>query len=155
MTTRVCRVANENDLDFIRQLSSEVFLEYGNYDEIVPAWFSEPDVVTLVILENTEPAGFAMLAVERRGRDQTGSVHVFAIAVSPGQQRSGLGSVLLSRVEEFARKFGVNRVHLNTADVNQQALSFFKKAGYEIIGSAKRFYPKGQSALVMAKELAS
>lgn len=154
MTTRVCRVANENDLDFISQLSSEVFLEYGNYDEIVPAWFSEPGVMTLVILENTEPLGFAMLAVERRERNQTPSVHVLAIAISPRQQRNGLGSTLLGGVEEFARKFGIRRVRLNTAEVNQQALSFFLKAGYEVIGSEKRFYPEGQSALIMTKELA-
>ena len=153
MQTFVCRRANETDLDFISQLSAEVFLKYGNYDEIVPVWFSEPGVITLVIMERTDLVGFAMLAIERN-KDKSLCAHLLAIAVTPGHQRKGLGSALLRHVEKFSRKSGIGQVYLFTAANNQQAISFFQKAGFKVIGSEKRYYPKGQSALAMAKELA-
>jgi ribosomal-protein-alanine N-acetyltransferase len=154
MKTFVCRAADDNDLGFISQLSSEVFLEYGNYDEIVPAWFSEPGVITVVIVEDTYSLGFAMLSVESRTGDGALSAHLLAIAVDPGHQGNGLGSALLSHMEEVADNLGIGQVHLYTADVNRQALSFFQRAGYKVIGSEKRYYSEGQSALAMAKKLA-
>jgi ribosomal protein S18 acetylase RimI-like enzyme len=40
-----------------------------------------------------------------------------------------------------------------TAVDNQQALSFFQNAGFHIVGSEDRYYPKGQAALALSKKL--
>ena len=149
METFDFRLANENDLDFISQLSARVFLKYGAYDETVLGWLLEPEVITVIIAAGADPLGFAMVTLEsepRRG-------HLLAIGVLPKHQRKGIGTALLEHMEEIARKYGVEEMLLWTAVDNQQALSFFQNAGFHIVGSEDRYYPRGQAALTLAKKL--
>ena len=60
METFDFRLANENDLDFISQLSARVFLKYGAYDETVLGWLLEPEVITVIIAAEADPLGFAI-----------------------------------------------------------------------------------------------
>jgi ribosomal-protein-alanine N-acetyltransferase len=76
-----------------------------------------------------------------------------AIGVLPKHQRKGIGTALLEYMEEIARKYGVEEMLLWTAVDNQQALSFFRNAGFHIVGSEDRYYPRGQAALVLSKKL--
>jgi ribosomal protein S18 acetylase RimI-like enzyme len=145
------RTANEGDLDFIIRLSMKLFSKYGSYDEIVPGWFSEAGVITVVVTEKTDPLGFAMLAIERRGERPRG--HLLAIGVFPEHQRKGIGSALLGHMVDLARKYGLSEVYLWTANDNLQALSLFQKGGFKIIGSEKDYYPRGQPALAMYKRI--
>jgi ribosomal protein S18 acetylase RimI-like enzyme len=149
----VYRGANESDLDFIIQLSTKVFSKYGKYDEIVPNWFAEPEVITVIVMAGTDPLGFAMLAMDKQKRFAPRRGNLLAIAVSPGHQRKGIGSALLNYIEAIARKYGAREMQLWTATDNAQALSFFQQAGFKIIGSASRYYPKGQTALALLKRL--
>ncbi|NIT42525.1 MAG: GNAT family N-acetyltransferase [Gammaproteobacteria bacterium] len=153
MDPLVYRPANENDLDFIIQLAARVFLKYGTYDEIVPGWFSDPEVITIIVTEKTDPLGFAMLAMEKQRMFKPRRAHLLAIAVFPEYQRKGIGSGLLGHIEDLARKYDVRGIQLWTATDNTQAISFFQKAGFKIIGSENRYYPRGQPALALSKKL--
>lgn len=153
METFDFRVANENDLDFIGRLSTRVFSKYGTYDEIVLSWLREPEVITVIILTGADPLGFAMLTLEREKWFEPKRAHLLAIGVFPEEQRKGIGTALLNHIEEVARSYGVEEMLLWTAVDNQQALSFFQNAGFHIVGSSKRYYPKGQAALALAKKL--
>jgi len=53
------RLATKDDYSFIRQLSREVFSVFGKYDEIIPQWFLNPDVITIIYVKNGHPMGFA------------------------------------------------------------------------------------------------
>ena len=57
------RVASKEDCTFIRTLSGEVFSVFGEYSDIIPRWFANPDVITLVYVKNGHLVGFAMLYV--------------------------------------------------------------------------------------------
>ena len=147
------RVAVDDDLQFISQLSAELFSKYGNYDEIVAGWFLEPEVITVVALERDRLWGFAMLAMERQRMFESRQGHLLAIGVFPQHQRKGMGSALLKHMEEVALKYGSTEMRLWTAAENRQALSFFEKCGFKIIGSDDYYYPKGQAALALSKKL--
>ena len=147
------RSANDSDLEFLKRLSAQVFSKYGAYDEIVPAWFLQPGVITEIITEESGPLGFAMLALAGESPFEPRGAHLLAISVSPAHQRKGVGSALLNHMEQLARKYGAAAVHLWTAHDNLQAVSFFQKAGFKITGSEDRYYPKGQPALAMSKKL--
>ena len=155
MKTFIFRVANESDLEFLIRLSEAVFSEYGKYDEIVPAWFFQPVVMTEIIMDAANPLGFAMLALEKQKPLGPRSAHLLAIAVSPEHQRRGVGSALIDHMEVIAGKYGISELRLWTAHDNSQALSFFLKAGYKIIGSEGHYYPKGQSAFTLSKKFGS
>lgn len=147
------RPATDNDLEFVSQLSGELFSKYGNYDEIVAAWFLEPGVITVVAAEKGRRWGFAMLALERQRMFGPRRGHLLAIGVFPQHQREGIGGALLEYMAKVARKYGSTEMRLWTAVDNEQALCFFEKAGFHIIGSEDYYYPKGQAALALSKEL--
>lgn len=154
METFDFRLANENDLDFISQLSARVFSKYGAYDEIVLGWLLEPEVITVIIIAaGADPLGFAMVTLEREKWFEPRRGHLLAIGVFPEHQRKRIGTALLEHMEEIARKYGVEEMLLWTAVDNQQALSFFQNAGFHIVGSEDRYYPRGQAALVLSKKL--
>ncbi|MEE9528065.1 MAG: N-acetyltransferase [Syntrophobacteria bacterium] len=153
METFDFRLANENDLDFIRQLSARVFSKYGAYDETVLGWLLEPEVTTVIIAAGADPLGFAMVTLEREKWLEPRRGHLLAIGVLPKHQRKGIGTALLEYMEEIARKYSVEEMLLWTAVDNQQALSFFRNAGFHIVGSEDRYYPRGQAALTLAKKL--
>jgi len=153
METFDFRLAKENDLDFISQLSARVFLKYGAYDETVLGWFLESEVITVIIAAGVDPLGFAMLTLEREKCFEPRRGHLLAIGVLPKQQRKGIGTALLEHMEEIARKYSVEEMLLWTAVDNQQALSFFHNAGFHIVGSEDRYYPRGQAALALSKKL--
>ena len=83
MATFDFRLANENDLDFISQLSARVFLKYGAYDETVLGWLLEPEVITVIIATGADPLGFAMLTLEREIWLEPRRGHLLAIGSSP------------------------------------------------------------------------
>jgi ribosomal protein S18 acetylase RimI-like enzyme len=143
--TETIRLAVKDDVRFVGELSGEVFSTFGDYAEIIPQWFLNSDVITIIYVKNTHPLGFAMLSA------LTGEI--LAIAVIPKYQRSGIGSALLGRIEDFANKLGLDGLSLHTAKENGVAHSFFQKAGFKVLGSQDKYYPKGQTALVMSKDI--
>ena len=147
------RVAMDEDLQFISELSAELFSKYGDYDEIVAGWFLEPGIITVVAVERDRLQGFAMLTLDRQRMFDSRRGHLLAIGVSTQHQRKGIGSALLKHMEDLALKYGSTEMRLWTAAENTQGLSFFEKCGFEIIGSNNHFYPKGQAALALTKKL--
>ena len=139
----VVRVACEEDCTFIRTLSGEVFSVFGEYSEIIPQWFANPDVIALVYVKNGHPVGFAMLHVL--------SGEILAIALLPAFQRKGIGSALLDHIQLLAGQLGLRRLLLHTAKENDAARLFFQKAGFTVIGAQEDYYPKGQEALIISK----
>lgn len=147
------RLANEDDLNFISQLSARVFSKYGTYDEIVLGWLREPEIITLIIAVEADPLGFAMMTLERIKWFEPRRAHLLAIAVLPRRQRRGIGSALLAQMEDVAWRYGAEEMRLFTGVDNQQALTFFQNAGFQIVGSENYYYPRGQAALALSKRL--
>jgi ribosomal protein S18 acetylase RimI-like enzyme len=149
----IFRPAEEEDLEFIRKLSAEAFSRYGQYEEIVPAWFEEPAVITEVIMEKSDILGFAMLVMEGKKVFGFRGAHLLAIGILLEHQRSGVGTALLEHMEEIARKYNAGEMNLWTAVDNEAAFSFFQKVGFKIKRLENYYYPKGQAALAMSKRL--
>lgn len=70
--------------------------------------------------------------------------------VDDEHRHKGLGSLLLNKVEEQAKKMGAHLVHLDTFDF--QAKDFYLKHGYEIFGVLENC-PAGHTRFYMKKNL--
>ena len=151
----IFRPAKQKDLEFISKLSAQVFSRYGHYEEIVSAWFEQGAVITEIIMEKNNTLGFAMLVLGREKIFGSRAAHLLAIGILPEHQRRGVGSALLKRMEDVARKYNAVEMNLWTGVDNEAALSFFQKAGFEIKRFESYYYPKGQAALAMSKGLES
>jgi len=147
------RTAKEEDREFIKDLSARVFSIYGHYDQILNHWFLQPGVITVVASANEHPVGFAMLLIGAIDDSDPWTGELLAIAITPEHQKKGYGQALLHHVESLALQYHLSAICLHTAHGNLSARSLFGNAGFEIVASREKFYPRGQSALMMVKRL--
>ena len=134
-------------------LSSRVFHIYGPYGDTILGWFNSYGTLTLIAESEGHSAGFAMLGYIAPEGPSEGIAELLAIAVIPEKQGCGIGQKLTSEIEERAKKEHIKHIFLYTAAENQSAQNLFRKNGYTERLLRKNFYPAGQDAVKMEKEL--
>lgn len=147
------RPAKPSDISFIAWLSSRVFSVYGPYEDTISDWFESGRTVTLVAEMNKVPVGFAMISHSSHKRNLESASELLAIAVEPKKQRMGIGKMLIKEIERKAEDLNIRRLFLHTGKGNFSARRLFTKNGYYLLRIKKHFYPKGQDAMVMVKEI--
>lgn len=108
---------------------------------------------------------FLMIAVDRERESVVGfslfrtvasESELLLIAVLPGAQRRGVGTLLLDHFLDRARKDGVSRVHLEVRDGNP-AIDMYHSAGFSPVGRRRNYYHatsgKRYDAITLASEL--
>jgi ribosomal protein S18 acetylase RimI-like enzyme len=142
------------DAPFVAELARSAFGEYSpraGAPSVRAATL--PGTTTLVAVVANVPVGFATLSFHRT-RDGSVRASLDAIAVEAAERGKGLGKLLLAGVELRAREHGAVEITLVTAEANLAALDRFLSAGYAMQGRLERYYPRGQNAVRMRKELA-
>ena len=108
---------------------------------------------------------FLMIAVDRSTDKVVGfslfrtvadESELLLIAVLPGQQRRGVGTLLLDDFIDRARDGQVGRVHLEVRDGNP-AIGMYRTAGFSPVGRRRNYYHaaggKRYDAITLAREL--
>ena len=147
------RPAKASDSGFITELSLRVFQVYGPYGDTVSQWFESGTTLTLIALIDGKSIGFAMIGNLSNDTDLGLASELLAIAIEPERQRMGMGEILLKEIERRAIDLKVRRLFLHTAKENILAQRLFTRNGYHPWWIEKRFYPAGQDAVVMSKEI--
>ena len=147
------RFAKASDSGFIAELSRRVFQIYGPYGDTVSQWFESGTTLTLMVLIDGKNIGFAMIGNLSNDTDLGQVSELLAIAVEPERQRMGMGEILLKEIERRAIDLKVRRLFLHTAKENISAQRLFTRNGYHPWGIKRKFYPAGQDAVVMSKEI--
>jgi ribosomal-protein-alanine N-acetyltransferase len=78
---------------------------------------------------------------------------VLAIAVEPARWKCGIGHLLMKEMQKRARQIEVETLVLHTATENFPGQRLFRKCGFVPCEMKKAFYPEGQDALMMLKDL--
>jgi ribosomal protein S18 acetylase RimI-like enzyme len=147
------RESKAEDVDFIRDLSEKAFSPYGPYEEILPQWFESGATLTYVAFMGKTPVGFAMFGKPAHIWYFPVVHELLAIAVEPEKQKLGIGDLLMQTIISTVKKLGVDKIVLHTAPDNSAALSLFKKHGFGEFQVKAGFYPKGQDAIMMYKDI--
>jgi [ribosomal protein S18]-alanine N-acetyltransferase len=109
-----------------------------------------PRALCFVAEEKAEPVAFIL------GHQQRGGVgHVITLDVAPHVQRSGLGSILMKKLEAGLATLGCDSLILEVAVNNRAGLSFYKKHGFSVVKTLRRYYPGGLDGLLMGKNLST
>ena len=110
----------------------------GHYThDRVKAMISDCEVI--LALSNDEVIGAVSISTEDEAwTDQTPALYVSSLAVTPERQGSGLGSRLLSMVEEQARKQGIRKVRLDAVKDFEILNEFYLTRGYNVVGDVQR-----------------
>jgi len=145
--------AGISDAAFIRNLSRQVFSIYGRYDETLTRWFLSGITITILASMSKRYVGFAMLGRSGHSSPFSRVYELLAIAVEPKLHRRGIGSLLMRNIEARARELNVETLVLHTAADNIPGQSLFEKCGFFPSETKNCFYPEGQDALMMYKDL--
>jgi len=80
-------------------------------------------------------------------------VHLANIAVDPDWQRQGIGDRMLTCILTSCREAGCRDIYLEVRAGNIAALEFYRKYGFRHSFTRRGYYPDGEDALVMEREL--
>ena len=147
------REARPADRAFVIRLSAHAFRRFGSYAKVIPDWLDSGAALTLLAISGGRPAGFAMTARIPPEPTSFPETELLAIAVDPERHRRGMGRRLLREIEAEARGSGTGLLSLHTATDNLSARALFEGEGFRVAGVERRFYPRGQDALLMIKVL--
>ncbi len=80
--------------------------------------------------------------------------HILSIGVDPDHRGRGIADILLSEVLEKSRDVECVKVVLEVRVSNLRAQKFYKKHGFQQVGTRKGYYSEsGEDALVLEKEI--
>ncbi len=137
------------DFDALWQLDQRCFepgIAYSQKE--LRHYVRDRTAVTLIAEQEGKLVGFAVGHSDPRGFG-----HVVTIDVEQAARRSGVGSQLMSALEEKFLAAGCGAVVLETAVDNAAAIRFYKKHGYTVLKTIPRYYMDMLDALLMGKKL--
>lgn len=80
-------------------------------------------------------------------------MHVNKIAVVKSERRRGIARLLMARCLEFAREQDISTISLEVRESNQGAQDFYRSLDFKAAYVRPKYYPDGESAVVMSKRL--
>ncbi|WP_083190739.1 ribosomal protein S18-alanine N-acetyltransferase [Serinicoccus hydrothermalis] len=90
------------------------------------------------------------------GLDLAGDVaDVMTLAVDPHARGRGIGGLLLEDLHRRALAGGAASMMLEVRSGNEPARGLYAARGYSLVRSRPRYYPSGEDALVLRKELSA
>jgi putative acetyltransferase len=135
--------AVESDLDEILSLINTINREW--FSKIIPEeHYQEPfltrkqldDMATIMEFFVLRKEG-QIIAVGSFGSRNEETAWIPLMHVYSKHQRKGIGSSLISFLEEKAKKLNFSKIHLETDSAAQWAINFYKKHGYSIVKKNK------------------
>jgi len=79
--------------------------------------------------------------------------HITNVAVHPEFRRMGIGSMLLERLINLAKRDGITKMTLEVRQSNKAAQALYKKYGFKAAGIRKEYYAdNGEDAVIMWNE---
>ena len=135
-----------DDLDAIAALEKECFSDPWNRRMLADSFLSEG--FHGVLLEE-EGALIAYGAV----RVVCDEAEIELVAVSEMYRRCGRGKTVMDDLLSIAKEHGAKRVFLEVRVSNASAQILYLKCGFRGLYCRTRYYPDGEDAIVMAREL--
>jgi ribosomal protein S18 acetylase RimI-like enzyme len=156
------RTASVGDADVIRRLAIENQLftadDMDGFDETLAGFFngSLDDHCWLVAATHDDIVVGAAYYAPEPFADRMWNLYFLAVA--PSGHRGGVGSALISYVEQALRDFGdraarVLIVETSSLDAYAQARSFYAKQGFDEEARIREFYGPGDDKVVFWKAL--
>jgi len=81
------------------------------------------------------------------------TIHIANVAVRKEHRYQGIGSEILSYLLHFGVSLGKKKAVLEVRSSNLPAISLYEKFGFYKAGVEKRYYPDGEDAVIMVKEI--
>ncbi|MCD6308304.1 MAG: GNAT family N-acetyltransferase [Candidatus Latescibacteria bacterium] len=144
------RPASPGDLDDVYSIEKACF----GGGEAYPRFFFRQALdafgeLFLVAVEDGKVTGYALGSLQAGETDAV----FLALAVDENHRRRGVGSRLMDRLFAGMRERCARRVTLTVAPGNDAAIAAYHSAGFSETAREEHYFGKGESRVVMIKEL--
>lgn len=142
--------ATLKDFEQIYDIEQACFVEPYTREQLMYEFSENPLNKILVAYDEDKIVGFVDYMITFN------SATISQIAVLPNYRKKGLGSKLLEEMEKsFPKEIDdvVETITLEVRESNINAISFYKKNGYENVVIKKHYYKNGENAVYMIKRL--
>jgi len=143
------RRATLTDLDSLFALENASFSSDKLSRARLRHWIQAAHGILLVAVDGSTLLGAALTFTRR----DSPAARLYSIAIAEAARGQGLGTRLLRRTEQEARKAGFKSMRLEVAVGNTHAIALYHKLGYVTFGHKRGFYEDGQDAVRMQKAL--
>ncbi len=106
---------------------------------------------SFVARQDSEVVGFLHIVTKRQSTMKISPLIVKKLH----RHVAGVGSALLQHAESMARKSTSRQIYCTVAEANQEALAFFIRKGFVVVGASMSHYKQGVNELMLFKELVS
>lgn len=146
----------DGDFDRLVEIDHECFVEGIAYPEEEMRYFlRRRSAITLVAVDASAIYGFVIADRFRSRRAAHCMGRIITIDVVPRVQKSGVGTLLLTSVEQELTRAECDYVSLEVAVDNEDAMRFYKKHGYSVLKVLPRYYLNSVDGLLMGKKLSA
>jgi len=140
-----------SDFDRLWELDQACFSPEIAYSRAeLEYYLRSPHAICLLALESGKTVGFIL--GHSRGR-QPHVGRIITLDVAPEARRAGIGSILMQNLEACFRQAGCRSTLLEVAVNNHAALRFYKRHGYAVLRTLRRYYPGGLDGLLLGKAI--
>ncbi|MBU0708273.1 GNAT family N-acetyltransferase [Patescibacteria group bacterium] len=141
------RKATTNDLQALKELNKRIFVNNPKYDDDAvedfahtprgEKYFKEAIISKkghfIIAEENGQMVGYANGGEKGNSNRKSKYFEIDNLGVIPEKKRQGVGTKILSAITNWAKKEGYQRIYLNCYAKNEEALDFYRCAGYSEI----------------------
>ncbi len=131
----------------LQKLNDEVFVDNHKYDpDLKLDWaqskagkdyftniIENPDAICLIAEKNNKPIGYIAAAPKEFDYRLSKYIEIENMGVSPNYRSKGIGSQLIKKCLDVAKKRGYQKVYLNSYFYNTKAVAFYEKSGFKKI----------------------
>jgi ribosomal-protein-alanine N-acetyltransferase len=136
------------------EIDEACFVEGIAYPEDEMRYFlGRRSAITLIAENGGRIQGFVIADRFRSRRGAHSMGRIITIDVAPEAQERGIGSLLLTSVEQELKRLECDYVSLEVAVDNQKAMRFYKKHGYSVLKVLPRYYLDSVDGLLMGKKM--
>lgn len=148
----IARPLNTNDLIQMMEIEEELFEPHKRFEAYVMYYYiTRPKAFTLGLFTSKGEL-VAYIISEIRDEDVP-IMHVVTVNVRKAYQRKGLGSLLMDKAIEYAKKNGIRFISLEVYTENKPAISLYLKKGFKVKKTLLDYYKEGEDAYFMVKEV--
>jgi ribosomal protein S18 acetylase RimI-like enzyme len=94
---------------------------------------NNPEAICLIAEEDGILAGYIAAGSKDFDYRHSKCIEIENMGVSPSYRSKGIGSQLIEKVVEMAKKRGFQKVYVNTYSDNIKAIDFYEKSGFKKI----------------------
>lgn len=143
MTIRKLRLS---DVDFLAS-SREFGFSDGWTEKMMDESFSVGNFFGFIAEEDGAPTGYITLSGTEDFCD------IESVFVRPDKRRRGVAEKLFDTAEKSVVKMKIPAMLLEVRESNAPAKNLYSKKGFVVISTRKKYYPDGENAVVMKKEI--